>query len=975
MKLTWLMVRNCLKLITFNVRSLIEVSRRVDLLNMLKYNSIDVAFIQETHLRENQNLRLEGYSFFRDNSSQGVGIVIRNVYDCSRVYIPDIKFPNLLLNVKILIDGSPKNFLFGSIYLPCNFDQTKIYNGLSILARIYQNYDGVFIGGDFNAKNSDWGDSSNNSNGIVFCNWLQSFSLEFVRICNTFPSFPNGSSFLDHFLLSSNLVELTDPNYKIHSLTTFSDHFPIKLEINIPNFEFILKPPSTFVSFKKTNWNKFKNEVIQGLSNHPPDFSRNLSNQEIDEFINKFSTTINFITDINSERIVMGNKKYVISDNIRNLFRIKYNWQKNLKKIYRRNWNRLNPDYILLSKQIQLLSIIIKRQMEIEQARLFSEKLRNIRPGPNAHRNIYKIIGYRKNSFVNKLSVDGVSLDSDDEKLENLSQHFSRVYNASGPNRDVSQIENTINQIVSSVPDNNFVFNNDCSALNNQNCEKLVNINELLEHTRNINNKKSCGFDNISNFIIRKLPVKAFEYLTIIFNQCISNSYFPNLWKVSKIIPIKKKPNNTDINNLRPISLLSNVGKLFEKILREKMDIGIGEPYIPDLQFGFKKGHSTTDALLKFQNDVVNHLRIKQCTVAVSLDVEKAFDHAYHNGIIYKMIQIGFDPSIIKLFTSFFKNRKFSVQFGQTRSDLGNVYCGVPQGSILAPHLYNIFMYDFPHIDSDSTSLLYADDSLVYAHNESPLLALSQVTGHLETVKSFYDKWGVKINISKCEAICLRNASGKCRGFVVPESKQLKLSIDNIEIPFKNNFKYLGVNFSKLLKFNEHARIVLNKSYKIMGSFKRILCNKNLPRNTKLLLYKTSLRPIILYAFPIWFSISPTVIKEIEIFERKILRNCIGKHYESFHRRYSNRFIYNESKVTPIGLYVCDILRRFITRTCLHENNFISHIYEQQMNFSWSNSNYLSPIGYMNETAPSFDLSTSLRHNFYSKSVRGIHRG
>lgn len=962
-------------MITFNVRSLIEVNRKLDLFNILKYNGIDVAFIQETHLRKNQNLNLEGYCFFKDSSPQGVGIMIRSIYDCSRVVIPGIVFPYLLLNVKILVNNIPKNFLFGSIYLPCNFNQSQIYNGLSILASLHQSYDGVFFGGDFNAKNIVWGDSSNNSNGVVFFNWLQHYSLDFVRICNTFPSFPNGSSFLDHFLLSTNLIDSSYPNYKIQSLSTFSDHFPLKLDIHLQNFDFILKPPLTFVSFKNTNWQKFKNEIILGLSNHFPSSHRNLSNLEIDEYVDEFSTTIDFISNINSEKINLNNRKFIMSDNIKNLFKIKYNWQKNLKKIYRRTLNRLNPEYTLLSKQIHLLTIIIKRQLEIEQAHLFSEKIKNIRPGPNAHKNLYKIVGYKKNKFINKLSLNGVPLISDVDKLTNLKDHFSKIYSASNPQRDVSHIDSLINEIISSVSDYVFDFNSNFSALNTQNCNKLVTLDELLDHSKNINNKKSCGFDNISNFIIRKLPCKAFEYLTIIFNHCINNSYFPNVWKLSKIIPIQKKPHNTDIDNLRPISLLSNVGKLFEGVLRIKMDTGVIIPYIPDLQFGFKKGHSTTDALLKFQNDVVSHLRIKHCTVAVSLDVEKAFDHAYHNGILFKMIRIGFDPSFIKLFRSFFSDRKFSVQFNRLFSDFGNVNCGVPQGSILAPHLYNIFMYDFPHIGSNCISLLYADDSLVYSHHESPILALNQVSEHLKTVKKFYDDWAVKINLSKCEAICLRNASSKCKRFVVPESKQLRLYIDNIEIPFKDNIKYLGVNFNKLLKFNKHARLVLAKSYKILGSFAKILCNKSLPVKTKLLLYKTSLRPVFLYAFPIWFNVSPIVIKELEIFERKVLRNCIGKYFESFCKRYSNVYIYKESNVTPIGLYVCDIIRRFISRSSCHENKFVSDIFEHQKNFSWSNINYLSPFGYMNETTPSFDLSTCLRHEFYSKSVQGTHRG
>lgn len=284
-------------------------------------------------------------------------------------------------------------------------------------------------------------------------------------------------------------------------------------------------------------------------------------------------------------------------------------------------------------------------------------------------------------------------------------------------------------------------------------------------------------------------------------------------------------------------------------------------------------------------------------------------------------------------------------------------------------------MNDFPHNDDNSCGLLYADDSLLYSHNESPLIALNYVKQHLTKVKNFYETWGIKINISKSEAICIRNASGKCRSFVVPESKRLKLNIDGTEIPFKNCFKYLGIEFDKLMKFNKHARSVMGKAYRILNIFSRILLNKNLPINTKLLLYKTSIRPILLYGFPIWFSISPIIVKEMGILERKVLRHCVGKYFEAENKRYSNNVIYREARITPIGLYVCDILNRFISRLRDHPNQMIRDIYNRQHHYSWTNTNYLSPIGFVNENPPNFDTNVNICYNFYSKSTAGTHRG
>ena len=196
---------------------------------------------------------------------------------------------------------------------------------------------------------------------------------------------------------------------------------------------------------------------------------------------------------------------------------------------------------------------------------------------------------------------------------------------------------------------------------------------------------------------------------------------------------------------------------------------------------------------MKLHNDVTCHLRNRNCTVAISLDIQKAFDTVFHKGILFKLVELGIDPFLIKLFQSYFLDRKFCIQINNSFSDSGAVKSGVPQGSILAPLLFNLFLYDFPHETNYSKAILYADDCLIYSHDISPANALIKASNHLRIINNYYKVWGININASKSEAICIRNASGKCPRFVVPESKQLQLFLENIEIPFKGNIKYLGV--------------------------------------------------------------------------------------------------------------------------------------------------------------------------------------
>ena len=205
------------------------------------------------------------------------------------------------------------------------------------------------------------------------------------------------------------------------------------------------------------------------------------------------------------------------------------------------------------------------------------------------------------------------------------------------------------------------------------------------------------------------------------------------------------------------------------------------------------------------------------------MDIEKAFDSVFHYRIIYKLINLGVDKFLVKILCSYLNNRKFGVQINNITSDLGPVNNGVPQGGVLAHFLFKLFLHDFPHFFGDSKASLYADDCFIFTHNKSPVKAL-----HIGEIGTFCKKWGFTINAAKSQAICIRIAAGKCPRNVVQESKSLPLTLDGINIPFKNNIKYLGVQFDKLLKFNNHTRSILEKT-------KRYL-------NTKVLIYKVAIR-------------------------------------------------------------------------------------------------------------------------------------
>ena len=400
--------------------------------------------------------------------------------------------------------------LFGSAYIPCNFPTLAITNGLNKILEVSKNYDGFVIGGDLNAKNTAWGDQAENSNGRALCSWLQDNVTDVSRLSDNTPSFPNGSSFLDHFLIDSNLINYDFANFKVSSLPTFSDHFPLKIELQLNNFDFIYNCPRSFSSFKNTNWENFRRDLEISTRGILPPENKNLQNIEIDHFITEFSLIVKSVTNMHSEKIEIKNGKIYISEKIKNFFRVKYSWQKHLKKIYHRTGNRLSVEYNILSKQIQLLKTIIKELINLEQAQNFSQRLTKIKPGPSAFKEIYGMMGKTTSPFCDKIITDNGTITDDKEKCKMFRDYYSSVYAEKLPLFPVDNLVQRVSDSLSNIPRSIYSFDNAFSSLTIEDQYHFVKVDTIKNVVKNINDKKSFGVDGISNYIIRKFPHIAF---------------------------------------------------------------------------------------------------------------------------------------------------------------------------------------------------------------------------------------------------------------------------------------------------------------------------------------------------------------------------------------------------------------------------------------------------------------------------------
>ncbi|GBP30770.1 Probable RNA-directed DNA polymerase from transposon BS [Eumeta japonica] len=262
-----------------------------------------------------------------------------------------------------------------------------------------------------------------------------------------------------------------------------------------------------------------------------------------------------------------------------------------------------------------------------------------------------------------------------------------------------------------------------------------VSLSEVQTLVKSLNTRKAPGLDGISNKAIKCFSIPLLSLLVAIFNACLKNCYFPPAWKEAEVIGIHKPGKPRDLPaSYRPISLLSGLGKLFEKILKTRLsDHLLGKGLIIDEQFGFRPAHSCPQQVLRLVEYVSEGFETERSTVAVFFDVAKAFDRVWHAA-----------------------NRHFTFRHERTHSTRRLIRAGVPQGSTLSPLLYSAYTNDIPRPSSSGVQLaLFADDTALFygSRNRSTRFTLLPLQRAIDELGQWFRKWRIEVNPDKSAAI------------------------------------------------------------------------------------------------------------------------------------------------------------------------------------------------------------------------------
>ena len=416
--------------------------------------------------------------------------------------------------------------------------------------------------------------------------------------------------------------------------------------------------------------------------------------------------------------------------------------------------------------------------------------------------------------------------------------------------------------------------------------------NEVSKILKTLKNKYSTGPDGISNAILKCCSPIIETYLCTFINRCIREQVFPQQLKIAKVIALYKKDNKLLPENYRPISLLSTISKIFEKVIYKQMySFFTKNKLFSSNQFGFREKRSCIHAVCEVTDYIRSKIDERSSGNACFIDIKKAFDTIDHKILLFKIEKYGFRGPIYNLMSNYLSDRWQYVIHDEIKSTMKSIVTGVPQGSILGPFLFLLYINDLPSTCKNSKISLFADDTSVCNMNKN---SENEITDDIQRITSWFKRNKLTVNTEKCESIGFRNA---------PPVNEIAFGQ---KVELKNSCKYLGILFDCKLDFKNHIKMVTKKLNRFCGLIYKI--QELYPRKCLTMFYNSYAKSIISYGLLAYGGTTKTSLELIEKAQRRIFRAMYFKKQSD-----SLLYIMEENQLqTVFELYINELLHELI---------------------------------------------------------------
>ena len=396
----------------------------------------------------------------------------------------------------------------------------------------------------------------------------------------------------------------------------------------------------------------------------------------------------------------------------------------------------------------------------------------------------------------------------------------------------------------------------------------VISEEKILKIIRSLNPNKAHGCDEISIRMIKLSDVSLVTPLKIIFTNCLSQGVFPGIWKCANVVPVHKKNEKNLKSNYRPISLLPIFGKMLEKLMYDSLYSHLDScDLLNPNQSGFCPGDSTVNQLISIIHTI---FKAFDCNPpldvrSVYLDISKAFDRVWHDGLIYKLKRCGVSGQLLSVLQSFLKDRKQRTVLNGQCSNWGDILAGVPQGAILGPLLFLVYINDLT-ADLKCNVKLFANDTSLFTVVQQPYTAAEDLNHDVELISKWAHDWRMSFNPDPQKQAVELLLSKKRHEIDHPD-----IFFNNIPVKKVEEHKHLGIILDLKLSFSSHIKSAISKTRKGIGLLKYL--SKDLPRHTLNELYKLYVRPHLDYGDVIYHVPS----KVCEFSQTVILPNLMEK--------------------------------------------------------------------------------------------------
>lgn len=871
-----------LRVLSLNVNSLLPRGRsRLPLLaDILSKHNVDVALVQETLLTARRRASIQGYRHYRTNktdNSRGLSMFVKETLRHSQLATPRTE----------QLQAQVVNIEAGAAPITIVNAYNSNHGGMDVneLETLLQTGKRVLIAGDLNAKHSSWQSEDTqgrhqNAAGIKLHNHCAANNYYIIAPTTPTRTDPRtgNTSTLDIALASKIPYYITAESLPCIG----SDHNPVLLTVHAPPRH---ATPEPRLNYKRADWPRFGRNVHEKLTTR-----RFNTESEVDQGVTHLTTAIQEAMHAAIPNTTSTRAPDELPPHLQEL--------KRSKNAAKRRWIRSHRTADRTAHN--LARKLFERKMSDWQSQKWVDTLRKV----SNHTDVWKLAKAlkRQTNTTPPLTTEAGTANSAEEKATAISSHFEKVHQQNdhmGDPTDATRISEGLKTYLQNAPDTPIT---------------PTTPQEIRSIIKSRHPRKAPGPDGIQNVVMQHLPRKAIAYLTVLFNACLSLAYFPAEWKHANVLPFPKPgKDNTLPQNYRPISLLSAPSKILERIINTRLlaHLDIGHR-LNHQQFGFTKGCSTTHQVARLADYITDGFNRGLHTGVVMLDASAAFDTVWTEGLLFKMAEMEFPARLIKLLHSYLTSRSFHVTLEGAISPVREAKKGTPQGSILGPVLYIIYVNDIPR---PGRALLaqYADDTAAYYQAEDFPTLVRHLQRTLDDLLQYFWRWRIKINAQKTEAVLFSKRP-------VDAADDHLLHVDATPLPWLRQARFLGVILDRGMTFGAHTQHIQKKAAGAMSViYPMIRRSSAISQDIKVRLALAYVRPIMTYAAPAWTGMaSNTNLSKLQIIQNKYLRWALNlkplTNMKTAHKQHN---------VQLIGDHIMKLTTHFYEKCHTHTNPHI----------------------------------------------------